>query len=357
MPIREPPSSDRWDARPASPKELPGLKWKGKEIPVAKAVGIPESRPPLGHPVGKVRKDTRGKYVEVMTGNSGDVHQVSDEDVITSASDVAGMEVTLSDASFYHLFPKGKLPRQSIGNCWSVAALISLRKYPYFKAIIQRSIREIFRGGKLVGWTVRFPLGSPVSKKEIGVLRAELSGKGMDAPLGFHILEAVIAKREVQSDRKSTIARYRHDGKLNVEKIMQSGVMSNAFVYLLGNQAKEPKIGKQRTSFSHTSTKVQEEVLDYLRNFNPRRDIATFATPPSDEVHAFTLPGLSYSFFTGHAYALLDVDPESKTVTVQDPNREEAVFLSWDDVLVAFSAIHRVRMFQRDTGKKLHKTA
>ncbi len=340
MPIRPTDPSDRWDAKPVSPDEVRRARRSGKEIPVARPIGIPESTPPVGHLVEKARGDVR-RLVDVPP----DAYEVTEEDLIPDERDLMRMPVTLPDDVFRKLFPGKVLPRQyKAGNCWAVAALGVFRNYPYFRAIVQRSVREIHRGGTLVGWAVRVPLGSPYSRKEIGVSRDELTGETMDAPLGFHILEAVIAKHEVRSKRKQGISLHRADGKLNIRPIMQGGMSDEALGYLLGKYARATVIGLTGTSLSASPREVRRQAIGYLQHFDPRRDIATFSTARAEEQSSH-VSGLSYRFRVGHSYALLGVDAAEQTVTVQDPNREDAIILGWKDAFDIFSLVRRVRLF------------
>ena len=81
---------------------------------------------------------------------------------------------------------------------------------------------------------------------------------------------------------------------------------------------------------------------------NPSRNIATAGTPYGDE-DKFSVGGTD--FYHGHAYALLKVDAQSKTVVVSNPyDTSTSITLTYDQFMDTFrgissAAINPRRMF------------
>lgn len=241
----------------------------------------------------------------------------------------------LNDADYHRLFD-GPLQQQNVGNCYLIASLEALRSMPPPRAeiILRTGVRISERGN---GYDVRIPLANAdgewisVSREELGVIKGL---NPVQAAEGYQAIEAAycIKKFGRPLNRRSMTGGL-GDEALHV--LLSSGVRRNTL--------ESPDV---RKPFSSNAEK-RAEVEAWLNGFSRERFIATVNTPRrGSDTHTFTIGGNTFHYT--HAYALLNVNTEGRTVTVANPHdTSRPITITYDQFMNTFSDLSFVTLDYR----------
>ncbi len=267
---------------------------------------------------------------------------------------------TLSDPSFNKLFPKDAVLQQGqLGDCWLIAALESTQRNVYFPELMKTAIKEIKEGGKIIGWDVRFPLGSTegsvlrVTAKDIGT-GSWMRGRSVlpvNAPDGFRILEAAVAKTEARLSKvqrkQGKVPLYTKNGELNIQQILELGTGNEALEYLFGNGSNQNIIrGDGLRPLAETGQAGRNKVVALFENFTNEKDIVTVQTTmmPASGERKYTKYG--HEFYHNHTYSIQSVNRFDRTVTIANPHNtgRRPFILSWDQAVNVFRGFRGVEL-------------
>lgn len=260
---------------------------------------------------------------------------------------------TLSDADYQFLFG-GNIRQSNVGNCYLVAAFISLQNNDHADAILRTSIRKTNNG-----YAVRVPLGTQggteveVTIQDLNSTQVVAVGTGqkilgpLDAAPGWKLLEAAFTKMR---SGNSTVDRQATTGG-------HSGVALKELLGGHGFQAVENSPKPQRTNMVGaraplTDAEQREEYLkedlsekraaveNVLNNFSNGKHLVHLSSKqhPGGDTQKYTVDNIS--LFHQHAYALTGVDAQNRTVTIVNPhNRDAPISMTYDQLIRAFRRV------------------
>jgi len=285
----------------------------------------------------------------------------------------------LSPQTYEELFPKNAVLQQSsgVGNCWAISALASKRQFHYFEQTMRTSITEVKVGGKVIGWEVRVPLGQSsgeiirITFKDIAI-----SGRStlpVNAPAGYRILEATLAKLEARV--RPNVPTHTRLGNVNLD-VLKGGFGHEALEHLFGPaheylhikppslrmsvaeniHSAEAAVAAARTPEAMIAARrelaqargVRVEMEQYLQTFTNHRDIGTInsirKSGGSDTVK-YRIRGVDYDFHHNHAYSIQSVDRFRKTVSIVNPhNTGRPIVLTWEQAMDVFADVSGMRI-------------
>lgn len=250
---------------------------------------------------------------------------------------------SLLEHDFKRLF-HGDLRQSNVGNCYLIAAFTSLKKSPYFEAIMRTSMRWSPEGYK-----VKFPLGGKEPRKEILVTPKDIGQQIIDpstdedrrsrinpveASQGWKILEMAYVKLCTNTtDRRKIEGGFGHKALVDM---MGAGVQSTVI--------------HGKTVYESLEAGSQTKAIEkWLHKFHNGRSIATVNSirkKSNDRVFYTTqASGKPVTLYHDHAYAIERVMRFCKppTVTVKNPHdTSEPIIFTFEEFMKAFADISSV---------------
>lgn len=242
-------------------------------------------------------------------------------------------------AEDYHRMFDGPLQQQNVGNCYLIASFAALQASPHCESVLRTSVRV--HGD---GWQVRIPLGDAegqwvtVTRAEMGSMMIERDAQGREelrpvvAAEGWVVLEAAYTKHRFGSvDRRASEGGH---ADLALQHMFSARQLNTRLIFADGRE----------NSFNDVPSQ-QSNAEAWLDSFQNQREIGTVSTPHRSEGDRGTFEVDGQRFFYSHAYAVLRVDRQARTVIVANPhNTGNQIHLTYNQFMRAFRTIKSVEI-------------
>jgi|GEM_PF-6908445 len=244
------------------------------------------------------------------------------------------------------LFPKGvdaKIEQRTTGDCYFLAVYYLIKNHPLGAKILADMVEK-----KENSWLVRPPNLNPIEiqEQEIKAHQTILPGVKQEAvkgQFGDRLFERAFGryrKKYGEQETKKTLA------------VLNGGYPAEAFLFFLIDVAAMLYAGNYGMPLK-LDARQSNEVIHMLEEF-ARRPYQIMLTASSVGKSDGTYVDNKQRIYGNHAYAIVRVDTNAKTVTLVNPhNTKNARFtISYDEFLSYFSVINGVTLNQKQISKK-----
>lgn len=239
------------------------------------------------------------------------------------------------------LFPNGikgiEFRQSNIGDCYLLSSLYALSRKPMGDAMIKKMVTMTDDGN----FVVKFGNYNPIT-----VTAAELRGQGSrrsaNADIGVQAIERAYGKY-----RKALLTQQQQNAIKGYSLIaIDGGLCDDVLKFMNGNFSTKVYGSAQNGALCKQQENVPQILDNLAKNFD--RKVVCVSTPQTQfgiiqETHNGKQYGWmdrSKKFICSHAYAVTNIDPKNKTVTIVNPhNTEKPLNISYADFEKAFDRI------------------